>query len=435
MPRQAAAKDERRLVQTATPGIYKRGKSYVVVFRDHRGRQRKRIAATLAEARDVKAGCIADVKRGEFRAVSKITFAEYAPHWISSYTGRTRRGIGERTLAMYRADLGLTSDGDATGKGALAFFGRTPLTQIGPGDLKSYASQLSRAGFARSSVRRALAPVKAMLADAHEDGLIRFNPTAGVRIVAPPREGDETTVTVKALTPDELTAVIEHTPEQWRPFVMFLAETGLRIGEAVEVRWKDIDRSARRLNVDRQWHRGVVSLPKGRKRRTVPLSRQLDAMLWDLRKRSRARDDDLVFTGPQGARVLARNLAPRVLRPACRAAGVGEWPTWHTFRHTCASQLFRTGWNAAQVARLLGHADAGFTLRTYVHLLDEDLPEPTVLDSLVWGNNGATQAPELDRNARGADAAPIPLRIRDRGNRPSQPEIGHSDYESAALTS
>jgi hypothetical protein len=104
MPRQAAAKDERRLVQTATPGIYKRGKSYVVVFRDHRGRQRKRIAATLAEARDVKAGCISDVKRGAFRAVSTITFAEYARHWISSYTGRTRREIGERTLAMYRAE-------------------------------------------------------------------------------------------------------------------------------------------------------------------------------------------------------------------------------------------------------------------------------------------------------------------------------------------
>jgi hypothetical protein len=61
---------------------------------------------------------------------------------------------------------------------------------------------------------------------------------------------------------------------------------------------------------------------------------------------------------------------------------VGEWPTFHTFRHTCATQLFRTGWNAAQVSRFLGHSDAGFTLRTYVHLLDEDLPEPDVLASI-----------------------------------------------------
>jgi len=57
---------ERRLVKTSTPGIYKRGGRYVVVFRDPHGKQRKRSAKTLAEARDLKAALTADVKRGEF---------------------------------------------------------------------------------------------------------------------------------------------------------------------------------------------------------------------------------------------------------------------------------------------------------------------------------------------------------------------------------
>lgn len=43
-----------RLVKTKTPGIYKRGRRYVVVYRDSQGRQRKRFAQTLAEARDLK---------------------------------------------------------------------------------------------------------------------------------------------------------------------------------------------------------------------------------------------------------------------------------------------------------------------------------------------------------------------------------------------
>lgn len=38
--------------------------------------------------------------------------------------------------------------------------------------------------------------------------------------------------------------------------------------------------------------------------------------------------------------------------------------------------LFRSGWNAVQVQKFLGHSDPGFTLRTYVHLLPEDLPTP-----------------------------------------------------------
>src|SRR5947209_5238476 len=99
---QKESSQDRRLVKTATPGIYKRGTRYVVVFRDPAGQQRKRYARTLAEARDLKAALTADVKRGEYRTLSKITFAEYAAEWIESYTGRTSRGTRPETRADYR---------------------------------------------------------------------------------------------------------------------------------------------------------------------------------------------------------------------------------------------------------------------------------------------------------------------------------------------
>jgi Phage integrase family len=57
------------------------------------------------------------------------------------------------------------------------------------------------------------------------------------------------------------------------------------------------------------------------------------------------------------------------------AAGA-PWIGFHSFLHTCATMLCRRGWKAVQVQRFLGHSDPGFTQRTYVHLLDEDLPEP-----------------------------------------------------------
>lgn len=183
---------------------------------------------------------------------------------------------------------------------------------------------MSRKGQARSSVRRALAPVKAMLADAHEDGLIRFNPTAGARILPPVRQDEEAVQRVKALAPDELAAVIEHTPPEWRLFVMFLAETGLRIGEAIEVRWSDVDRGNRRLTVARQRNRGAVSMPKGRKTRVMPLSRQAERLLWEHRKQTKAADGDLVFVGRLGAPVEPGNLSERMLKPTCVAAGLGE---------------------------------------------------------------------------------------------------------------
>lgn len=72
----------------------------------------------------------------------------------------------------------------------------------------------------------------------------------------------------------------------------------------------------------------------------------------------------------------------RVLEPAAKTAGV-EWVTFHTFRHTCASLLFAAGRDVKQVQEWLGHADPGFTLRTYVHLLDEGVGDAAFMDAVV----------------------------------------------------
>jgi integrase len=211
---------------------------------------------------------------------------------------------------------------------------------------------------------------------------------------------------VKALTPEELSAVLAATPEGWRTFMSFLAETGLRAGEAVEVRWSDLDRGKSMLTVARQFYRGEVGLPKGRKTRRIPVSARMDTMLWELRKQTRGADGDLIFTAERGHRIDQQNFAKRVLKPTCVAAGVGDWPSMHTMRHSCATQLFRDpDWTAAHVSKFLGHSDAGFTLRTYVHLTEGDLPTPDVLDSLDKAGEEARQADESHRNDEAVAAA------------------------------
>src|SRR5690348_16672172 len=106
-----------RMIRTGTPGIYKKGNRYVVVFRDPTGRQRKRSARTLAEARTLKAALTADVKRSEYVEESKTTFTDYAVRWIETYDGRTARGIRAHTVRDYRRQLGIDADGNPTGSG------------------------------------------------------------------------------------------------------------------------------------------------------------------------------------------------------------------------------------------------------------------------------------------------------------------------------
>jgi integrase len=389
-----------RLERTSTPGIYRRGSRYCVVFRDSQGKQRKRSAATRAQARVLQAALRADVARGEYRALSRVTFGEYASEWIRTYSGRTSRGLTEHTRSDYARSLE---------RHAIPALGRRRLTEIEPRDLKVLATQIAATGVSPRTVQLALAPVKALLATAVEDGLIRTNPAANLRlrVHVPRKEAHD--ARVKALTETQLRRLLDALPPEWRLFHEFLAQTGLRVGEAIELRFRDLELGKRELRIARSFYRGSVGAPKSRYgARKVRLTAQMAQSLWALRKDRRASEDDLVFTARGAARIDQSNLMSRVLKPAAREAGIGEWVSFHTFRHTYATMLFRRGWNAVQVQRCLGHHKPSFTLDTYVHLLEGDLPDADFLDSITAatrGNEVATRPTEITRASSAAGGA------------------------------
>jgi hypothetical protein len=76
------------LEKTTVPGVYRRGKSYVVRYQ-HRGKDRKRCAATFEQARATKQSVETDKRRGRHREATALTFAEYATGWLDTYTGRS----------------------------------------------------------------------------------------------------------------------------------------------------------------------------------------------------------------------------------------------------------------------------------------------------------------------------------------------------------
>ncbi len=382
-----------KLEKTATPGIYKRGGRYVVVYRDPNGRQRKRFARTLAEARGMKATVTTDVRRGEYREQARVTFADYALEWIETYTGRTSKGVREQTRADYKKRLE---------QDAIPFLGRLRLAEVEPRDVKQLAKRVADRGVSPNTVRLALAPVRALFATAVEEGLIRSNPTQGVRVArAMAREADEEKV--KALTPDELNALIAGIPDRERLFFCFLAQTGLRIGEAIALRVGDVDLGRRRVLVRRRWYRDSFAPPKSKYgRRDVPLAPGMARALWP---HVAGRDADaLVFTSEMGRMVDQSNLASRVLKPSARRAGV-PWCSFHTFRHTAASAFFRAGWNAKQVQLVLGHHSPAFTLATYVHLIPDDLPDADFFDGVPFSTDGRRSGdPRRDRHTAWDDS-------------------------------
>ncbi len=377
----AAAK--RTLERTATPGVYRRGKTYVVRYRVN-GKGRSRYVRTYDEARSVKAELTADIRRGVHRETSAVTFEDYARRWLDTYTGRTSRGFRESTRKGYRFSIE---------QRAIPFFDGWLLAEIDAPAVRRFIASLFERKVkdrppAASTVRAHVAALKALLATAVEDGKIAHNPASGVRIA---RAGDPVVERValdlrRALDSDELARFMEACPEDWRLFFRLLAMTGVRIGEAVELRWSDVDLGAKRLRVRRRFYRGTVAPPKSENgRRDVPLSTELARELWTRRGRA----DDLIFMSVRGQRVDRDWLWKNVLKPTAKKAGV-EWAGFHTFRHTCASILFASGKNPKQVQMWLGHSDPGFTLRTYVHLIDDGLGDADFLDAAKWARGGYT---------------------------------------------
>ncbi len=93
----------------------------------------------------------------------------------------------------------------------------------------------------------------------------------------------------RALTEDELRRLLANVAPDSRLLAEFLAHTGLRISEAVALRWGDLDLGRRRVQVRRRFYRGSYGPPKSRYgRRDVPLTAGMARRLWQLRKAARA---------------------------------------------------------------------------------------------------------------------------------------------------
>lgn len=140
--------------------------------------------------------------------------------------------------------------------------------------------------------------------------------------------------------------------------------TGLRRGELVVLRWKDIRWSERVLVVERALSDGIEVSPKSRRARYVPLADQPLAALERLSRRANfTSGEDFVFVNAVGAR-----LDPSALRRryVCAREAAGLPPLrFHDLRHTAGSLLVRVI-DPASVKDILGHADLKTTER-YLH--------------------------------------------------------------------
>lgn len=148
-----------------------------------------------------------------------------------------------------------------------------------------------------------------------------------------------------------------------RAIFLTAAITGMRQGELLALRWRDVDWQAKRIRVRRNYTRGHWSTPKSRSgERSVPLSSKVEAELRaHLRRSGFSGEDDLVFANPLSGEVLPHGSLVRRFKKALKAAGVRE-VRFHDLRHTFGTRIAAAGVPMRVLQEWMGHRDYRTTL-------------------------------------------------------------------------
>jgi integrase len=234
--------------------------------------------------------------------------------------------------------------------------GHLRLDQVGPEEIEGYKAQKLKDGLSPKSINNHLIVLRRMLAVAEEWKLIASVPK--VKWLKVPEVEFDFLNFVEA---GKLLAAAEG---EWRAMIAVGMKAGLRQGELLGLRWRDVDLSTGKIVVRQSIVRGIVGTPKGGRSREVPLSPDLLTIL----KAQRHLRGELVFCDLEG-HALTKNQCRRPLYDSCKRAGLRQIG-WHVLRHTFASHLVMRGAAIKVVQELLGHTDIMTTMR-YAHLSPE----------------------------------------------------------------
>ena len=225
--------------------------------------------------------------------------------------------------------------------------------------------------------------------------MIPSNPVRKTRF---PRRGP--TKQRAEIAPDKIQELLEALPEPSRSLAWLLVLTGLRIGELLALRWRNLDLEKGVLKVTQSVYDGHFDTPKTpRSQRSVPLGPKALEIL-TARKPAVSNPEALVFPNREGGALDRHNLTNRQLKSTCKKLGlVGV--NWHWLRHANATLLDAVGTPLGTVQALLGHSSPEITRETYLHSIPADaraavekvedlLKRPKLTPvAILWGNGSS----------------------------------------------
>lgn len=332
--------------------VYQResDKRWVVAVRDPGGKRRVkyfRSEPTRAEVKDA----IREMTRANTSADTRLTVGRHLAGWLE-----TMRPPRVRPSTWVSYELHVKHLGDLSA---------IPLARLTPNDVRNHMRAMAESGHAPRSVAYSLTVLRMALKAAERDRLVTRN--VALDVDPPKVERKEPRI----LTAEEARLVVK----EGKPLWVLLVTTGLRLGEALALRWRDlgpgtvtvtgglrpIDRRFREKGSPRL-QRVDVKTAAGRRTVSLPVALQLE----------RPKVENLegyVFSTPAGAPLDPREVS-RDWEELRKRLGISEDVTIHNLRHTAVSLALAGGAGIDDVKRMVGHSSIAMTSDTYGHMVE-----------------------------------------------------------------
>lgn len=293
--------------------------------------------------------------RAEVKALGGITLGEFAKGWLD------HRDLTERTRALYR---------DLLESRILPTFGEEIVKAITPATVRAWWVGLPETP---TRNRHAYQLLRAMFNTAREDKLITENPCQIKTAARAPKPRD-----VQALTPAELEKVAESVPVAYRAAVAVAAWCGLRFGELIELRRKDVVVSENRMVlrirraatvVDGKLVVGKPKTDAGVRNVTVP-PHVAAALRAHMKEHTGRGPESFVFTTTRGRR-LSKTAFTKTLKNGFAKVGKPDMRV-HDLRHVGATLAAQAGATTKELMARIGHTTPAMSMRYQIAAQERD---------------------------------------------------------------
>ncbi len=314
--------------------IYKKGKDYYIDYYVQGKRKREKIGAskTLAETvlkkRKVE---IAENKFLDIKREQKTKFEDFADEYVEIYLKPNNRSW--RKAEAHNI------------KRLKSYFGGKYLYEITPLLVEKFKIQRSKE-VSPATTNRALTCLRSMFNRAIAWGKFQgANPVKGVKFFK------ENNARLRYLEKEEIARLLKYCRGHLKPIVILALNTGMRKGEILNLKWRDID-----------FTRGIIYLlrTKNNERREIPMNEAVKTALIRVKKHP---ESPYVFCGKDGKPFTEVRTS---FFTALKKADIINF-RFHDLRHTFASHLAMSGVDLNTVRELMGHKSLEMTLR-YSHL-------------------------------------------------------------------